>query len=131
SSANKSAIDVTFSEAVNPSTVTPATVAVTNPGGAAVTPITVTDIDPVFHRLFHVTFAPQTLNGLYTVTVGPGVTDRAGNTMDQNQNGVNGETPGDVFAGRVYLQSGTNSAPSIGAGSEALPLINENDFNSA
>src|SRR5262249_13346259 len=44
---------------------------------------------------FDVTFAAQTAAGNYQLVVGPDVRDLAGNPMDQNQNGVNGEGPAD------------------------------------
>ncbi|MGI9470896.1 MAG: S8 family serine peptidase [Rubripirellula sp.] len=44
------------------------------------------------HRVFELSFESQTVAGTYELTVSPGVTDRFGNVMDQNENGVGGET---------------------------------------
>ena len=40
---------------------------------------------------YDIGFATQTAQGAYTLTIAPSVTDVAGNEMDQNQNGINGE----------------------------------------
>jgi hypothetical protein len=45
---------------------------------------------------FTLNFAKQTAAGVYTTTIGPGITDTFGNAMDQNGNFVPGE-PGDKF----------------------------------
>lgn len=53
---------------------------------------------------FTVTFDPQSVDGTYQISLGPGIEDVAGNAMDQNSNGVNGEAV-DVYNGSLQLQS--------------------------
>jgi subtilisin-like proprotein convertase family protein len=53
---------------------------------------------------FDLTFPAQTAGGTYTVTIGPNVADVAGNLMDQNVNGVNGEAD-DRYAGSTVLST--------------------------
>jgi subtilisin family serine protease/subtilisin-like proprotein convertase family protein len=81
-----SSLRVTFTEAINAASFDATDVALTGPGGA----ITVTGVAPVAGSgtQFDITFATQTASGTYTATVGPGVTDVAGNAMDQDQNGI-------------------------------------------
>ena len=43
--------------------------------------------------------------------------------MDQNQNGINGENPGDVYTGRFLFQPFTNHAPVLSATSAKLPFV--------
>jgi subtilisin-like proprotein convertase family protein len=93
-----SAVRVTFSEPIDAATFTPADVALTDPTGDAVA---VTGITPVgtAGTQFDLTFAGQSATGTYTVRVGPGVADAAGNLMDQDGDGVEGEAAQDRFAG--------------------------------
>ncbi len=99
-----SSVRVTFSESINPSSFTAADVTLTGPGGA----VAVTGVTPVAgtgNTQFDITFAVQSTAGVYTFTVGPNVADAAGNLMDQNQNGVNGEAT-DVYTGSFTVDSG-------------------------
>src|SRR5262249_12455989 len=67
----------------------------------------------------------------YTIQIGPAIKDLIGNQMDQNENGVTGEssiTPaGDIFSGRLYFQPNTNHAPVLTTGANAFtfPSVNE------
>jgi subtilisin family serine protease/subtilisin-like proprotein convertase family protein len=88
---------VTFNEAINAGSFDTAdVVSFTGPNGA----LTVTGVTPVTgtnNTQFDLTFATQTAAGTYTLVLGPGVLDAAGNAMDQNANGTNGEVPGDRY----------------------------------
>ncbi len=100
-------VRVTFNEAMNASSFAPADVALTGPTGA----VSVTAVTPVAGSTtqFDITFATQSAYGNYAVTVGPDVLDVPGvpgvpgNLMDQNQNGSNGDLPGDVYTGNAKL----------------------------
>lgn len=85
-----SGLHVTFSEEMDPASFTVDDVAVFGPAGW----ITVTSVVPVNagHTEFVVTFAELTTPGDYTYTNSAGILDAAGNPMDQNQNGVNGDS---------------------------------------
>ncbi len=56
-------------------------------------------------NVWKISFAPQSANGVYTISVGPNVIDAVGNAMDQNGNQINGENPGDVYTFNVVLNS--------------------------
>jgi uncharacterized repeat protein (TIGR01451 family) len=93
---------LTFNEAVAADTFSPADVmGLTGPGGA----IAVGGVTPLSPTQFEVRFAAQAGAGAYTVVVGPDIHDLAGNPMDQNQNGTNGEVPGDRFTASVTVQA--------------------------
>ncbi len=102
-------VTVTFNEAIGSFPLSQITI--TGPGGQVITPLTVTDVSvpppglPNPHNVFQITFAAQSAEGIYTFKVGPDVTDLVGNDMDQNQNGINGENPGDIFTFTVDLNS--------------------------
>ncbi len=92
-------VRLTFNEAITASSFTAADVLnLRRPDG---TSIGVTGVTPVSgtNNQFDVTFATQTMAGTYSVTVGPDVLDVPGNRMNQNENAVNGETPGDLYSG--------------------------------
>ena len=81
-------VDVWFSEAVDTTTFTTSDIAITKPNGQAVA---ATNIQNVGLNRFRISFAPQTLVGVYHVLVGPDVRDLAGNLLDQNQDGITGD----------------------------------------
>ena len=85
---------VTFSAPVDPTTFTPTAITLTGPDGL----IAVSQPQLVAGSTYSIGFATQTAQGAYTLTIGTSVTDYAGNEMDQNQNGINGE-PTDSFTG--------------------------------
>ncbi len=87
-------VDVTFSKPINAATFTPADIALTDPLGHAVS---VGNPFLVSGNTYRFTFAAQNTNGTYTLAIGPTVYDLAGNAMDQNQDGVNGDSINDVF----------------------------------
>lgn len=88
-----STVTVTFNEAIDTATFTAADVTASGPGGA----ITVIGVSPVSLTQFVIVFPSQGQAGNYTFVLGPAIADSAGHLMDQNQNGVNGEVPGDRF----------------------------------
>ncbi len=86
---------LTFNEAILASSFTTAGVdTLTGPAGA----ITPTGVSQLSSTQYEVTFAAQSgTGGTYTLTVGPNITDAYGDPMNQNGNGVNGESPGDDY----------------------------------
>ena len=90
-------VRVTFNESMDANTFTTDAVTFTGPGN---TPVTVNDVSPVADTgatQFDISFAPLTATGFYTMVIGPHVMDLNGNAMDQNNNYVPGETPGDQY----------------------------------
>jgi hypothetical protein len=86
-----SSIQLTCSEEINLATFTPQQMTLTGPTG----PIKSATIDVVSgpnNHQFVISFPPQTAAGTYSLTVGPAIQDFYGNKMNQNRNGVNGET---------------------------------------
>lgn len=94
-----SAVRLTFDEAIDPASFLAADVSVAAPGGGAVAVAGVAAVAGTANTQFDVTFAAQSAVGTYTVAVGPQVLDVAGNPMDQNNNGTNGEDPADKYGG--------------------------------
>ncbi|NBO90758.1 MAG: hypothetical protein EBV06_00330 [Planctomycetia bacterium] len=109
-----SSVRLTFSEAIDPTTLTLADITgFTAPNGSTITPTAVTAVSGSGNTQFDVTFPTQTASGSYRFDVGPNITDVAGNLMDQNQNGVLGEAT-DTFratfaASSSSTQTFTNS----------------------
>jgi subtilisin-like proprotein convertase family protein len=117
------AATVTFQGSVDPFTFTvDKIVSFTDPDGVAITPLTVTDItpppqgnNPNLHNVYQITFAGQTRAGAYKIVIGPNITDAGGNRMDQNGNGINGEST-DAFTGYFFISTGgTKPADYTGA----------------
>jgi hypothetical protein len=80
-----------------------------SPGGSTI-PVTVTDLTGVTgaHNRWEVDFTPQTAQGTYMLTVVPSLLDLGNHLMDQNENGIFGEVPGDDF-----IQPFVIGAPSV------------------
>jgi uncharacterized repeat protein (TIGR01451 family) len=101
---------VTFNEAINAGTFTVAdVVSLTGPGGA----LPVSAVTPVNASTFDVTFAAQAAGGTYTLVIGPDIRDLADNQMNQNQNGTNGEVPGDRFTAAVLVEPLDTAGPQV------------------
>jgi len=116
SGASVSAIDVTFSGPVDPSTFTLAQIKqIIGPAGNSITPLVILDISTGaagsdIHNMYQIQFAPQTTVGVYTITLGPQISDFAGNQMDQNRNGINGQAVGDDYSGAFFFGTSPNPA---------------------
>ncbi len=103
-------VTITFNTAIG--SFPASQVTITGPNGQIIkeigSPTNVSTVVPGFpnpENMWQITFAAQTAAGDYTFKIGPNVLDLVGNPMDQNQNGVNGENPGDVFTFQVALNS--------------------------
>jgi hypothetical protein len=100
-------VRLTFNEAVDPTTFDTTSVdSFTGPSGAiAVTGVTAVDST---NTVFDVTFAPQSAAGAYTMAIGPNIQDTFGNKMDQNDNLIAGEVPGDEYTAKFSISLLTN-----------------------
>jgi hypothetical protein len=94
-------LTLTFDEPLQEASFTPADVTLTGPAG----PIAVTGVNRVTDTRYEVVFAPQSAAGTYNLAVGPDVRDVAGNQMDQDRDGTNGEPADDQFAAAFQLTS--------------------------
>ena len=95
-----SSFQVTFSEAIAPASFTAADVTIADPTGNAVA---VTNITTSDNLTFTAHFAAQATPGVYSFIVGPGVTDAAGNAMNQDGDAVSGEATGDRYSGTITV----------------------------
>ncbi|MHB1035438.1 MAG: S8 family serine peptidase [Pirellulales bacterium] len=97
------AITLTFSEPIDPASFTTADVALASPQNKPISPAAVTPVAGSDDTRFTITFADQTLRGVYRLTVGPNITDAspARNRMNQDGDWTNGESAGDAYAGTV------------------------------
>jgi hypothetical protein len=95
-----SSLDVIFSEAIDKTTLTTSDITIARPGSPS---IAVNGITEVGFNRFRITFAAQTLVGAYDVKIGPDVRDKAGNKLDQDRDGVLGETTDDVYDAQFNL----------------------------
>jgi hypothetical protein len=99
-----SSLTVTFNEPISPATFTPDEI---NDfyGPDGIYPITgITPVAGSNNTQMRLSFAPLVTTGLYTIDIGPYITDAAGNAMDQDGDGIPGEYPNDVFHGTFGIQ---------------------------
>ncbi len=99
-----SSVRLTFSEAINASSFGVSDITnLTGPVG-----FSITGVNPVLgtNNQFDVTFSTVATPGSYSFTVGPDVRDVAGNQMNQNNNGANGE-PGDAYVAGFTVTAST------------------------
>ncbi len=86
---------ITFNEPVDASTFTlDDIISFTGPDGD-VGPLALNGVFGSSNRVFELTFPSQSVAGDYELVVSPNITDRFGNLVDTNGNGVGGEFPGD------------------------------------
>ncbi len=111
-----SSVDITFNIPIQASSFTTADVQITGPAG----PINPTSVAPVSGATWRISFPAQTLDGIYTVNVGPNLNELAGNFtgMDQNGDGLSGDGAADAFTGTFSIDA---TAPKI---VQALTLQN-------
>ena len=102
-----SRVRVTFSESINVATFTVADlVSFTGPNGTiSLGGATVSEVAGSDGFSFDITFRPQTILGDYTLVLGPNILDLAGNAMDQDGDGRNGEDPADRYAALFTIGS--------------------------
>jgi hypothetical protein len=120
------AVTLTFNVSINPATLTAGALTLNGPGGK-ITPTSIIDVDPQNQNVFQINFPAGSAPGSYDLTLQPTVTDLVGNPMDQNQNGINGEIPGDIYIGRFLYQPTTpNTAPVLNTTFVQFPTLTEN-----
>src|SRR5262249_25462493 len=107
-------VTLTFNEPIQDGSFTLADVAAfTGPTGS----LTATAVNKLSDTRYEVVFPAQTREGNYSLTVGPDIRDRAGNPMDQDGDGINGEPTQDQFtdffriASAVRFDFGTATSP--------------------
>src|SRR5262249_53227479 len=84
--------------------------ALTGPAGNIAT----TAVTKISSTQYEIDFAAQTTLGTYSLTVGPHISDAAGNEMDQNQNGINGEAPAVRYTATFTLTTFTGAHSDVG-----------------
>jgi subtilisin family serine protease/fibronectin type 3 domain-containing protein/methionine-rich copper-binding protein CopC len=115
-------VTLTFDEPIDESSFTLADVVlVEGPSG----PIVRTAVSHVGIGQVEVTFAPQNTSGLYRIVVGPNIVDRAGNLMDQDGDGIGGETPGDRYETSFTLEAGPQYVARFDFGTATSPVAAE------
>ncbi len=109
-------IDFTFSEAIDPTSLTIDDMKMIGPAG------TISNLQLVLmdSNKLRVRVPLQSSPGTYTITLGPNVTDMAGNAMDSNQNGIFGELA-DKFTNTIAL-----ALPDLVIDSAAVPAAIDN-----
>ena len=88
-------VDVEFSEPINEGTFSTDDVSLLTPAGTE-------PVSGIAHQggnTYRISFAQQSRAGTHTVEIGPEIEDLAGNSMDQDEDGVQGEAAQDVYDG--------------------------------
>lgn len=109
---------VLFIESIDPSSFSAADVTIRQ-GNRNVAVVSIDPLADLFgvgaNSLYVVNFTQQSIPGTYTVTIGPNVTDVAGNKMNQDGDQINGESTADRFVGTFDI-----AAPPIPAAPSGL-----------
>ena len=96
----------TFSEGINAASFTTADIVGLTRNGVAVSGVTYSVAAGAgTNNQFDVSFTSQTATGTYALTIGPNIADLAGNNLNQNGNGVNGENPADRYSATGSLSA--------------------------
>jgi subtilisin family serine protease/subtilisin-like proprotein convertase family protein len=100
-----SAVRVTFNESILVTSFDASDVVLTDPNGATIAITGVVEVSGSNGTQFDVQFDAQSVPGTYTMTIGPTVTDLAGNPMDQDQDKVLGEPGDDEYTATFTITS--------------------------
>ncbi len=112
-------VTLTFSEPIDASSFTEADIAVLEGPNGPITPLGVNQVAP---GQFEVSFDPQNDAGNYRLVIGPQITDVAGNVMDQDGDGIGGESLDDQFESTFTLVPGPELVAQIDFGSTTSPV---------
>ena len=102
-------VDVFFSTAIDPATLTAEDVSLTGPAGA----IDVTGITHVEGNTYRLHVEPQDALGTYELALGPDVANAGGFAMDQDADGIGGEAGDDVYRGSVAIILPDTDGPAV------------------
>jgi len=86
-------LEVSFNESIASDSFTLDDISLSGPNGQ----ITLISLTSLSNKRFNMTFPSQTKDGQYILSIGPIIRDLAGNTMDQDQDGYNGEAFDDKY----------------------------------
>lgn len=118
---------VTFSEII--ASLSSNAITMTGPNGQSIRLLSVRRLNnDLPGSTFEVRISRQSLPGTYQLQIGPNVTDLAGNWMDQNNDGINGQIPQDCYVEQVNLkptyvyQTGVINAPISDLSVTSIPL---------
>lgn len=90
-------VDISFTSPINESTFTASDVVLTAPSGTIIGISNIVKLDTITGRnVYRIEFAQQRAEGQYSLRIGPNITSESGNLLDQDHNGVGGETA-DVY----------------------------------
>jgi hypothetical protein len=112
-------ITLTFNEPIDESSFTLADVVLLDGPSGAIIPTAVNH--PGIGQV-EVAFPAQNASGTYRIVVGPDIQDGAGNLMDQDGDGVGGETPDDRFATTFTLEAGPEYVARFDFGTAISPV---------
>jgi len=102
---NFNKVRFTFDQPIDPSTFTAADIVrFTRNGSTINTSFTVAAVEGSNNTQFDVSFANQTRGGVYQMVIGPDIRDTSGRLMNQDGDGINGETPDDRYSASARLQ---------------------------
>ncbi|WP_020473323.1 S8 family serine peptidase [Zavarzinella formosa] len=87
-----SSVRVTFNQTIDPTTFTAADITFLGPDGKAIAIKAVTAVSGMNNTQFDVTFAAQKTLGTYRLTLGTAIKSKAGKLLDQDGDGIAGET---------------------------------------
>lgn len=125
-------VRVTFNQAVDASTFTASDVTVTGPTGKAVAVKSVAAVSGTDSKQFDIVFADQKTAGTYRLTLGTAIKSKAGKLLDQDGDGVAGESA-DIFAvsttlggSRVVKSSDVNRVIADQAKTVSTVVIDQN-----
>ncbi len=98
-------VRVTFNEPMDPDSFTPDKIASFMGPDGPIDVTAVAAVDGSNNTQFDISFDPQDTIGTYTMVIGPDVEDVYGNPMDQNNNLIPGEIPGDQYTHKFTIMA--------------------------
>src|SRR6266446_1906212 len=99
-------MEIEFNEAIDPTTFSTTDVLIITPTGQT---NAITAVQTLNSNRFRITFPPLAAPGLHRLRVGPNIQDLAGNALDQDRDGIAGESLDDVYDVCFYVHEAAGS----------------------
>ena len=98
-------VDLPFNVGVDPASLAVSNFLVTSPVPGFCLQISAIPVTPAGGPVVRVSFPAQSALGIYSISAGPHIRDLFGREMDQNGNGIAGESGVDAFTGTFSIAS--------------------------
>src|SRR3989442_1570637 len=104
-------MEIEFNESIDPATFNATDALILTPSGQT---NAVSAVQTINSNRFRIMFPPLATSGIHQLLVGPNIQDLAGNSLDQDRDGLAGEATDDVYDACVFVHEPGSSPGLVG-----------------